>query len=263
MARMTDRRGLQMKIVSHLARSVEADYTGCRFSKVKRRFRIKPLRLNGIGIFTIPVVHSAFLGLGHRLQAASALIAFHEEPRNFSSQTVKRRTGSEGRCRWSARFAKSGFRDSVTGWREPAAQRIAPCARDFETTQATAGTQWRLKHVDSTRPREGSEEWVVKSYLLFLMSVSALCFLSGCGGSSGSVVSIRALAITSGAPPSGTQGVAYNGSQGFSPSASGGTAPYMWSWAAAAGSSLPPGLSLSTSTGAISGTPTAAGHTAW
>ena len=97
----------------------------------------------------------------------------------------------------------------------------------------------------------------MKSYLLFLMSVSALCFLSGCGGSSGSVV--RALAITSGAPPSGTQGVAYNGSQGFSPSASGGMGPYTWSWAAAAGSSLPPGLSLSTSTGAISGTPTAAG----
>jgi hypothetical protein len=53
----------------------------------------------------------------------------------------------------------------------------------------------------------------VKNYLSFLMSVSALCFLSGCGGSSGSMVSIRALAIASVAPPSGMQGVAYNGSE--------------------------------------------------
>ena len=50
---------------------------------------------------------------------------------------------------------------------------------------------------------------------------------------------------------------AYGGGSGFTLAASGGMAPYKWSWAAASGSLLPPGLSLSN--GLISGTPTTQG----
>jgi hypothetical protein len=88
-----------------------------------------------------------------------------------------------------------------------------------------------------------------------------------------------ALAITSGAPPDGTVGGPYGGTHsisghgftGFPLTATGGSPNYTWTWAAAQGSSLPPGLSLSLayiSGGstrccvyvlALSGTPTTAG----
>ncbi len=87
------------------------------------------------------------------------------------------------------------------------------------------------------------------------------------------------LTITSGAPPNGTVGGTYGGTHfisghsftGFPLTATGGTPSYTWSWAAAQGSSLPPGLNLSLlyiSGGstrccvyvlAIAGTPTTAG----
>ena len=60
--------------------------------------------------------------------------------------------------------------------------------------------------------------------------------------------------VTTASLPNGTVGAAYNQSL----TATGGTPPYQWSWMAAAGSSLPPGLTLSSS-GTLSGTPTAAG----
>lgn len=82
--------------------------------------------------------------------------------------------------------------------------------------------------------------------------------LVGCGGS-GSPTDTHALTIMSIAPPDGTTGTSYGGSQGFSFAASGGTLPYSWSWTANAGSSLPPGLSLSAQSGKISGTPTQQG----
>ena len=91
------------------------------------------------------------------------------------------------------------------------------------------------------------------------------------GASSAITVSASSsLAITSGAPPNGTAGVDYSGSRkvcfltqcvfigGFHQTASGGVAPYTWSWAAAAGSSLPPGLFLLRA-GFIAGQPTTAG----
>jgi hypothetical protein len=72
------------------------------------------------------------------------------------------------------------------------------------------------------------------------------------------ITSPQPLAITSGAPPDGTVGVGYGPSNGgFTFAASGGVAPYTWSWVAAGSSSLPPGLGLAN--GEISGTPTAAG----
>jgi probable HAF family extracellular repeat protein len=82
--------------------------------------------------------------------------------------------------------------------------------------------------------------------------------------------SSSSLTITSGAPPNGIVGLDYSGSRkvcrlmqclfidGFHLMASGGVSPYTWSWAAATGSSLPPGLVLSTA-GFIGGQPTAAG----
>ena len=102
------------------------------------------------------------------------------------------------------------------------------------------------------------------------------------------VTAAAALAITSGAPPTGTVGKVYDARtikicfpfnnchfvsvNGFPLKASGGVSPYTWSWAAAAGSSLPPGLSvlnpnavgcpfiLTLGThGCIHGTPTAPG----
>lgn len=73
---------------------------------------------------------------------------------------------------------------------------------------------------------------------------------------------IVTLDILSGPPPPGILRAAYGGSPGFFLFASGGVLPYKWSWAAKAGSSLPPGLNITTnadSSGAIAGTPTTAG----
>ncbi|MBT1070249.1 putative Ig domain-containing protein [Pelotalea chapellei] len=68
--------------------------------------------------------------------------------------------------------------------------------------------------------------------------------------------SVAPLAVTTTSPlPAGTVGTAYSQTL----AATGGTGAYTWTWAAATGSALPPGLSLAETTGAISGTPTTAG----
>jgi hypothetical protein len=88
-----------------------------------------------------------------------------------------------------------------------------------------------------------------------------------------SVAAAPALSITSGFPPNGTVGALYNPHlvrvcfprffchfitvYGFTLNASGGISPYVWSWTAAAGSSLPPGLTLTRNI--INGAPTSAG----
>ena len=64
-----------------------------------------------------------------------------------------------------------------------------------------------------------------------------------------------AVTITTASLPIGTVGTAY-GPQTLN--ATGGTNPYSWSWSAASGSGLPPGLMLSSS-GVITGTPAASG----
>lgn len=66
-----------------------------------------------------------------------------------------------------------------------------------------------------------------------------------------SITVVNALTITTSSLPVGTVGNPYN----TTVAATGGTTPYTWSWAAQAGSSLPPGLGINSSTGAISGTP--------
>jgi hypothetical protein len=90
-------------------------------------------------------------------------------------------------------------------------------------------------------------------HLLFGISLFAIiCNISGCGGSSTSTVTKTppTLAITTSSLPNGQVGVAYSTSL----AATGGAAPYTWSLASG---TLPAGLSLNTSTGAITGTPTA------
>ena len=93
----------------------------------------------------------------------------------------------------------------------------------------------------------------MKSQRVVLLALCALSLLAGCGGGS---ISQPPLAITSLAPPSGITGSTYAGA-GFLLTASGGVASYRWSWSPAAGSALPPGLTLSNAM--ISGTPTTAG----
>jgi len=67
------------------------------------------------------------------------------------------------------------------------------------------------------------------------------------------VSSTSTVSITTAVLPSGQVGTAYSATV----AATGGSTPY--SWSLAAGSSLPAGLSLSSSSGALSGTPTQAG----
>jgi large repetitive protein len=98
----------------------------------------------------------------------------------------------------------------------------------------------------------------MKKSMAVPMYVFLLCLLMGCGGAVGRAPS-QALTIISAAPPDGTVGATYAGTQGFSFSATGGVAPYVWSWTAAVGSSLPPGLSLLSEAGVISGTPATVG----
>jgi len=68
---------------------------------------------------------------------------------------------------------------------------------------------------------------------------------------------VSALSITTPSLPNGIVGNSYN----TTVAATGGTTPYTWSWTAQTGSSLPPGLSINSSTGAISGTAGGSGGT--
>ena len=80
--------------------------------------------------------------------------------------------------------------------------------------------------------------------------LSVLYALAGCGGSSSSSTSSDALAITTTSLPSGQVGTAYSTTL----AATGGKTPYTWSLTSG---TLPTGLALNPSTGAITGSPTA------
>ena len=97
----------------------------------------------------------------------------------------------------------------------------------------------------------------MKNLFALILCFCGLCFLSGCGSNAVTTPPPIPVVITSSTPPAGATQIVYGPSGGgFSLTASGGQAPYVWSWAAAAGSSLPPGLSINGSS--ISGTPTTA-----
>lgn len=101
------------------------------------------------------------------------------------------------------------------------------------TPNATGTTNFTVKATDSTTPTAQT-------------ATKAL-----------SITVVSALSITTASLPSGIVGNAYNAPV----AATGGTTPYTWSWTAQAGSSLPPGLSINSSTGAITGTVGGSGGT--
>lgn len=85
--------------------------------------------------------------------------------------------------------------------------------------------------------------------------------INSCGGV-GHATRPQQLEITSAVLPQAVLKETYNGGAGFTVTAAGGVPPYRWTWAAANGSTLPPGLSFSSNadgTGTISGVPTSAG----
>jgi hypothetical protein len=86
--------------------------------------------------------------------------------------------------------------------------------------------------------------------IFLALAVSLSAALVGCGGGSSSGGS-SALSIANAAPPAGTVGTAYS----YSFTATGGTTPYAWN---VASGQLPAGLKLNSSSGAVTGTPTAA-----
>jgi Putative Ig domain len=93
----------------------------------------------------------------------------------------------------------------------------------------------------------------MRNPLLVIILLTTLGLLSACGGGSGSGNAAdpppAALTISTSSLPTGQAGVAYSAVL----AAAGGTPPYMWSLTSG---TLPTGLTLSASTGAISGTPT-------
>lgn len=101
-----------------------------------------------------------------------------------------------------------------------------------------------------------------KYALLALCLCGSLLLISSCGGSVGRSMRPQPLMITSAVLPQANLKEAYGGSAGFSVTAAGGVPPYSWTWKAADGSTLPPGLKLFSnpdSTGTISGIPTNTG----
>ena len=84
------------------------------------------------------------------------------------------------------------------------------------------------------------------------VTVAATSVADATKSASAAIALIPPVQITTSSLPGGTAGTAYNATV----SATGGVAPYTWSIPSG---QLPPGTSLSTSSGAISGTPTTAG----
>ena len=93
----------------------------------------------------------------------------------------------------------------------------------------------------------------MRNSFLAIILFAALGFLSACGGGSGSGNPSdpppAALTLSTSSLPTGQIGVAYSAVL----AATGGTPPYMWSMTSG---TLPAGLMLNASTGAITGTPT-------
>jgi hypothetical protein len=123
---------------------------------------------------------------------------------------------------------------------------------------AIAGTGYTLTQQDSGTSRAANENELATA----LQPVTGRFTLSASTSWSAVVTTFRPFGapppppsppvITTSALPSATQGASYNATV----TASGGTPPYAWS---VTGGSLPPGLTLDSSTGVITGSPTSGG----
>lgn len=94
-----------------------------------------------------------------------------------------------------------------------------------------------------------SQHFIPQLFAFSLFLLVPLALLQGCGSSSSGNPNPDPLAITTTSLPSGQVGVAYSTTL----AATGGTPPYTWTTTSG---TLPAGLMLTASTGAISGTPT-------
>ena len=111
-------------------------------------------------------------------------------------------------------------------------------------------------------PARGANRSISLQRLAFLASLAGIMVLSSCGGGAKTANSSPATPVSAPAPtpsltvsatlPAGTEGSAYSGSV----TANGGAAPYNFSVTTG---QMPQGVNLNNSTGAVSGTPTAAG----
>jgi putative Ig domain-containing protein len=97
---------------------------------------------------------------------------------------------------------------------------------------------------------ERSSQFLIRqSFILFLLPLTGLILLQGCGSSSGNTKPVP-LAISTTSLPSGQIGAAYSANLVVT----GGTPAFHWT---ATSGALPAGLQLNATTGAITGTPTA------
>ena len=139
----------------------------------------------------------------------------------------------------------------------PANSTLASGTGQFSATLETAGTETLTATDTSSASIDGSGSISVAATAPLALNLSCNSTAAGC--------------TLAGAPPNGAVGNVYYQqlhcsifhkcfqSNGFPLAGTGGIPPYSWSWAAAAGSSLPPGLNVSNSPAEISGTPTQAG----
>jgi hypothetical protein len=115
-------------------------------------------------------------------------------------------------------------------------------------------TQFRLPDFPFTCFQKVFQLQHKSHHILFgVCLIAAISTITGCGGSSNNTTITKTpstLAITTSSLQNGQVGVAYSATL----AATGGTAPYSWTLASG---SLPAGLVLNASSGAIAGTPTA------
>lgn len=138
----------------------------------------------------------------------------------------------------------------------PADSTLAAGTAQFSATLETSGTQTLTATDTSSASINGSSS-------ISLAATAPLALNLSCSNTSAGCTSATA-------PPNGAVGNLYyqqrhciifgcRQSSGFALTGTGGIPPYGWSWAAAAGSSLPPGLNVSNSPDEIIGTPTQTG----
>jgi hypothetical protein len=102
--------------------------------------------------------------------------------------------------------------------------------------------------VNANEMQKLNQPLIRQTFAFFLLLLSNLLFLQGCGSSSSGDPVPDPLAISTTSLPSGKVGVAYSASL----AATGGTTPYSWTLTSG---TLPANLQLNAATGAVTGTP--------